>query len=357
MPAPRRARTPLSLPLLQSDTESDDNASPGPKIPRPENAWMIFRKSKAKSVRMEIVAKLKQEARVKGLTKHGVKSNVITGKVSSKIGKMWGAMSDEEKKPFWILQRQKEMEHNIKYPGYTFKPRRNKAGTKATTTRKGKGKACAAVPSTESSSALAIMVPPPLPRIPATYTTSAYGLHGGAISNGFYGASRVPGAPPSRTTTTSPSVSRVTPDNEYHLVYLPFGIPATQVSYYGHPEERTGSTVEYQNYYPNYYPARESYPRHAGYLTSPYFPSDKPQYSEYETGVSGASSLVQEKLHGEGNVPFHETPESPWDLDAPVPDAAEVEVSLANLRKQLPSKLYQEWSDAVLASYSGVNRE
>lgn len=75
------------------------------KIPRPPNAWILFRKEKSKQLR---------EAN----------PSLSAGQVSTEASAQWQAMSDEEKGFYHKMAQEAAEQHKIQYPGYRYKPGR-----------------------------------------------------------------------------------------------------------------------------------------------------------------------------------------------------------------------------------------
>ncbi|WP_257285811.1 HMG-box domain-containing protein [Endozoicomonas sp. SESOKO1] len=83
-----------------SSSEPKDNY-----IPRPRNAFIIFRSIRAAEV---------------------TQNDTSQGIISRQAGKEWKKMSDEQKKPFFLKAQKERHEHKKKYPNYKFQPRKRR---------------------------------------------------------------------------------------------------------------------------------------------------------------------------------------------------------------------------------------
>nr|ANW09609.1 MATA_HMG-box [Stenocarpella maydis] len=75
------------------------------KIPRPPNAWIIFRSEKAKKVREE-------------------NPTMTNGEVSKEVSRLWHASSQEVQDFYRSMAEEAKKQHQLKYPNYRYKPTR-----------------------------------------------------------------------------------------------------------------------------------------------------------------------------------------------------------------------------------------
>ncbi|KAK7062523.1 hypothetical protein VNI00_000011 [Paramarasmius palmivorus] len=78
------------------------------KIPRPPNAWILYRSDK----NVEIMA----ENALSG-------EKITQNEISKIVGQMWGAVTPEEKAHYEVLALEAKKRHAQMYPGYKFQPR------------------------------------------------------------------------------------------------------------------------------------------------------------------------------------------------------------------------------------------
>lgn len=82
-----------------------DSPQSNDKIPRPPNAWILFRKEKSKQLR---------EAN----------PSMSVGEVSAEASRQWRALSDEDQSVYKQLAEEAKRQHKIQYPDYRYKPAR-----------------------------------------------------------------------------------------------------------------------------------------------------------------------------------------------------------------------------------------
>ncbi|KAG7093153.1 hypothetical protein E1B28_009436 [Marasmius oreades] len=414
MPRTRRSRATRNHSATNGPPRNVD--ANGQRIPRPPNAFMIFRTERA-SVGKDINDELNRKAREMGYDGHGYNNNKIVGDTSKVLGAVWRSMSDDEKNIYFVMQEEKNREHRLKYPHYLFQPVRSgkkaaRAKRTATKTRRTAAKrnvktgatatTSATVASAESeddfgssaptaspivnspapvtpSLALQISnptsdiraqdatadVPVPHSESQVTYTPLHLSLPPLSIPDGHYELSC--------TSTTAPSVSPIAP---HRYQCLPWGLPPQDV-FCGSLQDGGQPMVMYQN--PNvFYPTDGLYQQGEGYLTGSHLMNDQYQPSlqdnelsslidqpahYYPTSdpvpVAGPSSLVEE-LYGDGVIPndydLAVNAGSSWNTEAPIPESAEVDLSFADV-SQLPPGMYQEWMSVAPSEYSGVSFE
>lgn len=75
------------------------------KIPRPPNAWILFRKEKSKEL-------------------HEANPRMSVGEVSAEASRQWKAMSDEDHAFYRQMAKEAAEQHKIQYPEYRYKPAR-----------------------------------------------------------------------------------------------------------------------------------------------------------------------------------------------------------------------------------------
>nr|WRY74167.1 mating type protein MAT1-1-3 [Diaporthe caulivora] len=93
---------------MDIDGESQATAgNPGSveKIPRPPNAWIIFRSEKSKEVRQG-------------------NPGTPNGDVSKEVSRLWHAAAQEVRDYYGQMAAQKKEEHMLKYPNYRYRPAR-----------------------------------------------------------------------------------------------------------------------------------------------------------------------------------------------------------------------------------------
>ena len=91
-------------------------------IPRPPNAFMIYRKQK----HAEIKARLEQVH-----AQNGGEGYVSNTEVSRLLGARWRAEPEEIRQRYFQLAKQAELEHRAKYPDYKYQPKRRKTSKKS----------------------------------------------------------------------------------------------------------------------------------------------------------------------------------------------------------------------------------
>ncbi|KAJ7264113.1 high mobility group box domain-containing protein, partial [Mycena haematopus] len=77
-------------------------------IPRPRNAFIIFRSAYVQSQ--------KADASIRG--------SLHQTAVSCLVADVWRGMSDEERKPYFLLAQQEKTSHKLKYPDYQYLPKK-----------------------------------------------------------------------------------------------------------------------------------------------------------------------------------------------------------------------------------------
>lgn len=75
------------------------------KIPRPPNAWILFRKEKSKEL-------------------HQANPRMSAGEISTEASRQWKAMSVEERAFYHQMAETAAQQHKVQYPDYRYKPAR-----------------------------------------------------------------------------------------------------------------------------------------------------------------------------------------------------------------------------------------
>ncbi|KAF2905979.1 hypothetical protein ILUMI_00210 [Ignelater luminosus] len=86
------------------DIQVDDKTVPGPKIPRPPNAFMIFANEWRKKLAVE----------------HQGESNK---EISVRLGNMWKSLPSTTKDLYYLAAKKADEDHKVKYPGYYYSPK------------------------------------------------------------------------------------------------------------------------------------------------------------------------------------------------------------------------------------------
>lgn len=117
---PIHGRTPVYPGLIAASKKSHARKQPAGHIPRPRNAFIIFRCDFVKQKR--VPESVENDHR----------------NISRIVGRIWQEMSDAEKFP-WVEMAQREKEqHAKKYPGYRYTPVGSHSSSKVRFGRKGK---------------------------------------------------------------------------------------------------------------------------------------------------------------------------------------------------------------------------
>lgn len=103
-------------------------------IPRPANAWILFRRSRVTSL--------------DGRPRQADCSKTLSNE--------WNAMPEDQKMPWRVLADQEKKKHKLQYPNYVYTPRPRKKKT----TGKGKGKGRGSSSSTSSDRASSLSLDP-----------------------------------------------------------------------------------------------------------------------------------------------------------------------------------------------------
>lgn len=82
-----------------------DSPQSNDKIPRPPNAWILFRKAKSKQLRE-------------------TNPSMSVGEISAEASRQWRAMSDEDQGFYKQMAEEAKRQHMIQYPDYRYKPGR-----------------------------------------------------------------------------------------------------------------------------------------------------------------------------------------------------------------------------------------
>lgn len=82
-----------------------DSPQGNDKIPRPPNAWILFRKEKSKQL-------------------HEANPSMSVGQVSAEASRQWHALSDEDRAFYKQMAEEAKQQHKIQYPEYRYKPGR-----------------------------------------------------------------------------------------------------------------------------------------------------------------------------------------------------------------------------------------
>ncbi|KAF2863513.1 HMG-box [Piedraia hortae CBS 480.64] len=83
------------------------------KIPRPRNAFIIFRQAHSQQVMRQL---------------RDTNGQASTGQVSAVIGKLWRDASAETRKEFFDRANEEKRVHAIMYSGYKYQPKRKEVG-------------------------------------------------------------------------------------------------------------------------------------------------------------------------------------------------------------------------------------
>ncbi|KAJ3762996.1 high mobility group box domain-containing protein, partial [Lentinula raphanica] len=86
------------------DTEELPVTDASPRIPRPPNAFMLFRSNMLKTKAIPATAERRQQ------------------QLSKVAGECWNLMSPEEKQVWHDEAARRMREHQLKYPNYKFAP-------------------------------------------------------------------------------------------------------------------------------------------------------------------------------------------------------------------------------------------
>ncbi|QLQ80509.1 hypothetical protein HG537_0D05090 [Torulaspora globosa] len=134
-PFPPALVTQISAPVVGAvdqklSSSKNDRKNQSRYIPRPRNAFILFRQHLHQSLFSEHKASLNSLG--------SFKNNSL---VSREIGKRWKALSPEEKKYWQDLASTEKALHRQKYPDYKYIPRRVK-GSRAAGSRVAAGRNC-----------------------------------------------------------------------------------------------------------------------------------------------------------------------------------------------------------------------
>lgn len=100
--------------------------TPIKKVPRPRNAFILFRQHYHKIIfkeQSEILMKNKENPMNDGVS---VDSFKLNSTVSKAIGLKWKNLSEEERSHWTGLAEKEKIEHSLKYPDYKYVPKRRK---------------------------------------------------------------------------------------------------------------------------------------------------------------------------------------------------------------------------------------
>ncbi|KAF2764511.1 HMG-box, partial [Teratosphaeria nubilosa] len=81
------------------------------KIPRPRNAFIIYRTANSRKIARDLKAR-------------GKNGGILNQKVSQYAGEQWKAEPEEVKERYRGYARQEAEQHKRDYPDYVFRPRR-----------------------------------------------------------------------------------------------------------------------------------------------------------------------------------------------------------------------------------------
>lgn len=112
--------------------------TPTKKVPRPRNAFILFRQHYHKIIfkeQSEILLKSKKNAADNDTT---VDSFKLNSTVSKAIGMKWKNLPAEERSHWTDLAEKEKIEHSLKYPDYKYVPKRRKTITTTTSLQKTK---------------------------------------------------------------------------------------------------------------------------------------------------------------------------------------------------------------------------
>jgi hypothetical protein len=108
LPIPYRLLTLHLILLLYPLRNESHNAMKG-EIPRPPNAWILYRSDK----NAEITAEYAENGK-----------KITQCEVSTTVAQMWRAATPEERAHYEILAEQAKERHAAMYPGYKFQPKK-----------------------------------------------------------------------------------------------------------------------------------------------------------------------------------------------------------------------------------------
>ncbi|XBW38564.1 hypothetical protein QEN19_004152 [Hanseniaspora menglaensis] len=118
--------------MIEVEVETE---TPIKRIPRPRNAFILFRQHYHRLIFKEQTEKITSEKKTTACQKAEpaeeelVDSFKLNSSVSKTIGIKWKSLSEEEKKQWCDLAEKEKADHQLKYPDYKYVPRRKK-GTK-----------------------------------------------------------------------------------------------------------------------------------------------------------------------------------------------------------------------------------
>lgn len=136
--SPGKSATPSSSSIEQPTVKKPRNA-PKSAIPRPPNAWILYRsiKVKEKNIRLEANSSQLSHDQLSSSEDHptpstsstlaSTPSNLASQSVlSKKVADLWKAESQEVKEIYFQMARKKKEEHERLYPNYKFTPAQRK---------------------------------------------------------------------------------------------------------------------------------------------------------------------------------------------------------------------------------------
>ncbi|KAL6936570.1 uncharacterized protein HGUI_02790 [Hanseniaspora guilliermondii] len=110
--------------------------TPTKKVPRPRNAFILFRQHYHKIIfkeQSELLLKAKEKSADNDTT---VDSFKLNSTVSKAIGLKWKNLSPEERSHWTDLAEKEKIEHSLKYPDYKYVPKRKKTISTTTSLQK-----------------------------------------------------------------------------------------------------------------------------------------------------------------------------------------------------------------------------